>query len=268
MFADARISEASIAESLFSTASTASWDERSRRGLTTLTSFGLQAIAVAFLLALPLLRPVGLPLLRPVSAPVSLGQPLAEAPVTTRSQADANRPPAERCQRCGLAAAAEHPRSILSDASDDGVPALPALGSTAVGTTGERGFPEGLRDSYGSGPVPIMPIAPKPVAPPLRISHMSEGDLVYQVLPAYPPLARSARVQGTVVLQAIISRQGAIENLRMLSGHPMLVRSAIDAVPPMALSPIYSERRTSRGRNADHSDVLPRRKLKRPVLSG
>jgi protein TonB len=59
---------------------------------------------------------------------------------------------------------------------------------------------------------------------------MSEGDLVYNVLPAYPPLARSARVQGTVVLQAIISRQGAIENLRMLSGHPMLVRSAIDAV--------------------------------------
>jgi protein TonB len=54
--------------------------------------------------------------------------------------------------------------------------------------------------------------------------------LVYNVLPAYPPLARSARVQGTVVLQAIISRQGAIENLRMLSGHPMLVRSAIDAV--------------------------------------
>ena len=51
-----------------------SWDERSRRGLTTLTSFGLQALAVGVLLVLPLLRPMGLPLLRQLSTPVSLGQ--------------------------------------------------------------------------------------------------------------------------------------------------------------------------------------------------
>jgi protein TonB len=59
---------------------------------------------------------------------------------------------------------------------------------------------------------------------------MSEGDLVRKVVPAYPPLARSARIQGTVVLQAMISRQGTIENLRLLSGHPMLAPAAIDAV--------------------------------------
>ena len=228
--AETRIAEATTAESLFSTAPTASWDERSRRGLTTLTSLGLQAVAVGFLLALTLLRPVGLPLLRPVSPPVSLGQPLAEVPVTTRSQAGANRATQSDASAVVWRQPRSIPRSILSDASDDGAPVLPALGSTAVGTTGGHGLPDGLRDAYGSGSVPIMPVAPKPVAPPLRISHMSEGDLVYNVLPAYPPLARSARVQGTVVLQAIISRQGAIENLRMLSGHPMLVRSAIDAV--------------------------------------
>jgi len=54
--------------------------------------------------------------------------------------------------------------------------------------------------------------------------------LVHKVLPTYPPLARSARIQGQVVLQAMISKQGAIENLRVLSGHPMLVPAAIDAV--------------------------------------
>lgn len=54
--------------------------------------------------------------------------------------------------------------------------------------------------------------------------------MVHKVLPTYPPLARSARIQGQVVLQAMISKQGAIENLRVLSGHPMLVPAAIDAV--------------------------------------
>ena len=59
---------------------------------------------------------------------------------------------------------------------------------------------------------------------------MSEGDLVSKVLPTYPPLARTARIQGTVVLQAMISKQGTIENLRLLSGHPMLAPAAIEAV--------------------------------------
>jgi protein TonB len=59
---------------------------------------------------------------------------------------------------------------------------------------------------------------------------MSEGDLVHKVLPTYPPLARSARIQGQVVLQAVISKQGVIENLQVLTGHPMLVPAALEAV--------------------------------------
>ena len=59
---------------------------------------------------------------------------------------------------------------------------------------------------------------------------MMEGNLVHKVQPAYPPLARAARIQGSVVLRAIISRAGKIENLQVLSGHPLLVQAAIDAV--------------------------------------
>jgi protein TonB len=59
---------------------------------------------------------------------------------------------------------------------------------------------------------------------------MDEGDLVHKVLPVYPPLARSARIQGQVLLQALISKQGVIENLKVISGHPMLVPAAKDAV--------------------------------------
>jgi protein TonB len=59
---------------------------------------------------------------------------------------------------------------------------------------------------------------------------MMEGNLIYRVQPIYPALARAARVQGQVVIRAVISRNGTIENLQTISGHPMLVGAALDAV--------------------------------------
>lgn len=54
--------------------------------------------------------------------------------------------------------------------------------------------------------------------------------LIKRVMPIYPPLARQARIQGTVRLTGIISREGQIVNLRVESGHPLLVGAALDAV--------------------------------------
>lgn len=53
---------------------------------------------------------------------------------------------------------------------------------------------------------------------------------MHKVEPAYPPMARTARIQGPVELRAIISKEGTIENLRVVSGHPMLAQAALDAV--------------------------------------
>jgi protein TonB len=65
----------------------------------------------------------------------------------------------------------------------------------------------------------------------VRVSQgVSEGLLLQKVVPIYPPLARTARVDGVVVLAAIISRNGSIENLHVVSGHPLLISAAIDAV--------------------------------------
>ena len=61
-------------------------------------------------------------------------------------------------------------------------------------------------------------------------SGVMAGNLVGKVTPQYPTIAREARVQGTVVLQATISRNGAIEKLRVLSGPPLLQQAALDAV--------------------------------------
>ena len=59
---------------------------------------------------------------------------------------------------------------------------------------------------------------------------MMEGYLIRRVQPIYPPLARSARIQGPVVLTALISRSGTMENVNAVSGHPMLVPAAVQAV--------------------------------------
>jgi periplasmic protein TonB len=59
---------------------------------------------------------------------------------------------------------------------------------------------------------------------------MLEGMLIRRVQPVYPPLARTAHVQGPVVVYALISKAGTMENVHAISGHPMLVPAAIDAV--------------------------------------
>jgi periplasmic protein TonB len=78
----------------------------------------------------------------------------------------------------------------------------------------------------------VVPRAPKrEPAVRVRVSQgVSVGRLINKVEPVYPPLARNARVQGQVVLTAIISRDGTIQDLRVLSGHPLLVQAALDAV--------------------------------------
>lgn len=61
--------------------------------------------------------------------------------------------------------------------------------------------------------------------------------MIRQVKPVYPPLAKQARIQGVVVLEAVISKQGTIDNLRVITGHPLLIQSAIDAVKQWQYKP-------------------------------
>ncbi len=56
------------------------------------------------------------------------------------------------------------------------------------------------------------------------------GMLLQKTTPVYPPIAKAARVSGTVVLQATISKAGMITNLRVVSGPAMLQQAALDAV--------------------------------------
>jgi len=63
------------------------------------------------------------------------------------------------------------------------------------------------------------------------------GQIVAKVAPIYPPLARQARIQGTVVLKVRISKSGDVANLQLFSGHPMLAPAAIEAVKQWKYKP-------------------------------
>jgi TonB family protein len=72
----------------------------------------------------------------------------------------------------------------------------------------------------------------------VRISEgVSKGWIVHKVKPEYPPLARQARVQGEVVLNVVIARNGSVKSIATESGHPMLIPAAIDAVKQWRYQP-------------------------------
>src|SRR5215475_12883580 len=110
--------------------------------------------------------------------------------------------------------------------------APPAMGAGVMGGV-PGGVPGGQMGGVIGGIISSTPVAVPKVATPQRVRvslGVSQGLLIKKVQPNYPPLARQARIQGTVLLQAEISKDGAIENLRLINGHPMLAPAAIEAV--------------------------------------
>ncbi len=93
--------------------------------------------------------------------------------------------------------------------------------------------PPAAAESVEPRPVEKAPAAAEATAPepkPLRISQAVPGAPTYKVNPQYPPAARAARVQGAVVMHAIIGTDGTIQQLQVVSGNPLLVNAAMEAV--------------------------------------
>ncbi len=90
-----------------------------------------------------------------------------------------------------------------------------------------------VRSSTGSASSPSLNAPTASGQPPSTIrvgGNVQAANLIEQMKPAYPPLAKQARIQGTVKFNALIGRDGLVENLEVVSGHPMLVQAALEAV--------------------------------------
>jgi len=86
------------------------------------------------------------------------------------------------------------------------------------------------------------PVAPKEVKSraPVRVGgHVREPQLIKRIEPNYPPLARQAHIQGTVVIDAILDEHGNVVEMKVVSGPPLLIQAAIDAVKQWKYEPTY-----------------------------
>jgi len=213
-----------------------SWAQRSRRSLMTLTSFGLQAVVLSLLLLIPLLKTIVLPEVRTVSTPLSLGrrevQPLVGRPHVGSVDAPTNPHAIPFVQPGSI------PRTI--PVGDDSTTQAPVDPMACVNCIGTSGVPDGVRGLFGDGDHAVTPAPPRPEPVPARVfrtSSILQGMLIHQVQPVYPQIARTARIQGEVVIAAVISKAGTMSDLHVLHGPPMLVTAAMEAVKQWRYKP-------------------------------
>jgi protein TonB len=202
---------------------------QTRRPWTVAVSLTLQTALVAIALIVPLLHVASLDV--PTKIPVWM--PLEKLDLRLKPETKAAPDRAPRAPRpvfhlAGLRAPTAVPAHI------DLTPDAPEIANAVI--TGPSGP---SLDSLLPGvaiqppPAPTPAVKPKPVSQsaPVRIgSGVQSAKLMFGPKPAYPPLARATRTQGTVKIQALIGRDGVIRNLQVVSGAPLLIAAAIEAV--------------------------------------
>jgi len=180
-------------------------------------------------------------LLAPFASPSTLPAPLKFVPtVPYRSQPPAGRAPAVP-RNHGIFPPTNTPRLQWFVRNAPPVQASSAAGSTdadapsfGLGVPSGTGDGPGVTGGTGEASLNITPPAP-PVRPPQerpvwKGEAVQEALLVNRVVPVYPEIARQMRIEGTVRLQAVIRRDGAVQSLEILSGQPMLAKAAVAAV--------------------------------------
>jgi protein TonB len=190
-----------------------------------IASSAFYASIVLACVMIPLMFPEALPILCTpilIPAPAPLSNPQTPKPAT--AQAPATQP----TPTWTMTIPTVIPRFILT----------PSAPEPQIETA--QAEPDGIPGGIST----VLPLhtAPRVVQPPtltrLRISSVDEEvRLIHQTKPAYPPIALVARVQGTVVLAATISKTGSIENLRVTSGPGLLQQAALDAVETWRYQP-------------------------------
>jgi protein TonB len=139
------------------------------------------------------------------------------------------------------------PKSIPKDIANIKEEELPPPSSSGVVGGVVGGIPGGAAGGVLGGVLGGIPTAAPPPPPvkekaatPSRIrvgGNVQQANLIRKVTPLYPPLAKQARIQGVVRFTAIIGKDGTIQNLQLVSGHPLLVEAAKQAVSQWQYKP-------------------------------
>ena len=209
--------------------------QKKRKFFATTTSFIFNCVALGVLLVMPLVFTESLPkaqLLTFLIAPPP--PPPPPPPAAEQIQRVVRQIQTDMLSTGQLRTPSKIPQKVQMIKEEEAPPPMAATGGVVGGVPGGipggsvGGVIGGIINSTSLAAVPkLVPVQPQRV----RISQgVTRGLLIKRVEPSYPPLARAARVQGEVVLTAIINTNGEIQNLQLVSGHPMLVPQAIEAV--------------------------------------
>ncbi len=215
---------------------------QTRKGASVFASFVMQVLVIVVFVLIPLIYTEVLPkatlmtvLTAPPPPPPPPPPPVIQRVVRITRQFDGR-----------LLAPKKIPDQVAM-IQEDSLPPL-ASGVGVIGSVpGGIGSPDGMISGIinvapaAAPPPPAVKDPPKP--PPtqrLRVGgQVQQAMLIRQVKPNYPSLARQARISGTVRFTAIIGKDGTIQNLQLVSGHPLLVSAARDAVSQWLYKPTY-----------------------------
>jgi periplasmic protein TonB len=215
-------------------------DDGTKKPWNFLASLGMELLVVSLALLIPMLYSDHLPMVH--WRDVMVGPPPSRPPSVppeNRTSGGTSKAPWLIPHRPFVFSAKTGQQPAQSTTQDFTSEAPPALG-----VPGGLG---GSNNMLGTFIPNVVALPPPPTKPAAEIKkpetpHAVGGDvqmakLTRKVIPAYPALARSARISGTVRLIGIIGKDGTIQNLQVVSGHPLLTRAALDAVRQWVYQP-------------------------------
>ncbi len=205
---------------------------RDKRGRTTAFSFMVQFGIIGVMVLIPLLFTEALPktqlmtfLVAPPPPPPPPPPP-AEVHIVKQVQTD--------IVNGQLRTPTKIPKKVEMIKEEEAPP--PMTAGVVGGVPG--GVPGGSMNGVMGGIIGNPALIPKVAVQRIRVSSgVTQGMVIRRVEPVYPPIAKTARVQGTVILQAVIGKDGTIQNLHVVSGHPLLQGAAMDAVKQWRYKP-------------------------------
>jgi len=204
---------------------------KTKRAATTAFSVVLQIGIIGFMVLLPLLFTDALPNL---TASMSLVAPPPPPPPPPPAEVHIVKQVQTDIVNGQLRTPTKIPKKVEMIKEEEAPPPMSA--GVVGGVPG--GVPGGSMGGVMGSIISTNAAVPKVAVQRIRVSSgVTSGLLIRKVEPNYPPIAKTARVQGTVILAAVIGKDGSIENLHVVSGHPLLTTAAMDAVKQWKYKP-------------------------------
>ena len=186
-------------------------------------SVGVQCLLAAVVIVVPLLHPAAMPI--EITPPRVLAPVLSKPPLPARVR---QVPKASSATPVPTTATPSRPL-LFTTLEHNSTAAPPSIANLRFGSG--SGNPLAEIATGGTSRGPTVTVRPERPTGPVRMSSgVTAGRLLAPIQPVYPAIAKAAGVQGTVIVEAVISRAGTIESLHVISGPVMLRAAAVAAI--------------------------------------